>query len=123
VIWFTPRASDDGVVYLSNRHCWEIADLDITNDAPKGGDRRGIMISAANFGTVHHIPLKNLHMHHILHRLRPLDQEPRRPPFLGQRRQSFIPQADIRQIENYRPPGPSARSSTHWRREATMQEP
>lgn len=58
-------ATGDGVVYLFNQQYWEIADLEITNDAPKGGDRRGVMVSAANFGTVHHIHLKNLHIHHI----------------------------------------------------------
>jgi hypothetical protein len=55
----------DGVVYLRNQQYWEIADLEITNNAPMGGDRRGVMVSAANFGTVHHIHLKNLHIHHI----------------------------------------------------------
>lgn len=55
----------DGVVYLRNQQYWEIADLEITNDAPEAGDRRGVMVAAANFGTVHHIHLKNLHIHHI----------------------------------------------------------
>ncbi len=58
-------ATGKGVVHLHNQQYWEIADLEITNDAPKGGDRRGVMVSAANFGTVHHIHLKNLHIHHI----------------------------------------------------------
>ena len=58
-------ATGDGVVYLHNQQCWEIANLEITNDASEGGDRRGVMVAAANFGTVHHIHLKNLHIHHI----------------------------------------------------------
>jgi hypothetical protein len=58
-------ATGDGVVYLRNQQHWEIANLEITNDAATGGDRRGVMVAAANFGTVHHIHLKNLYIHHI----------------------------------------------------------
>lgn len=58
-------AVGDGVVYLHNQQYWEIANLEITNDAPTEGDRRGVMIAAANFGTVHHLHLKNLYIHHI----------------------------------------------------------
>jgi len=40
-----------GVVYLYNQQYWEIANLEITNNASEGGDRRGVMVAAANFGT------------------------------------------------------------------------
>ena len=58
-------AIGDAVVYLYNQQYWEITNLEITNDASEGGDRRGVMIAAGNFGTVRHIHLKNLHIHHI----------------------------------------------------------
>ncbi len=58
-------AMGDGVVCLYNQQYWEITNLEITNDAPTGADRRGVMVAAANFGTVHHIHLKNLYIHHI----------------------------------------------------------
>ena len=58
-------APGEGVLYLHNQQYWEISDLEITNDARKGGDRRGVMVTAENFGTVHQIHLKNLHIHHI----------------------------------------------------------
>lgn len=58
-------STGDGVVYLYNQQYWEITNLEITNDAPTGADRRGVMIGAANFGTLHHIHLKNLYIHHI----------------------------------------------------------
>ncbi|MHC4704739.1 MAG: right-handed parallel beta-helix repeat-containing protein, partial [Planctomycetota bacterium] len=40
-------ATGDGVVYLRNQQYWEIANLEITNDAATGGDRRGVMVAAA----------------------------------------------------------------------------
>jgi len=58
-------ATGDGVVYLYNQEYWEINNLEITNDASTGADRRGVMVGAANFGLVHHIHLKNLYIHHI----------------------------------------------------------
>lgn len=58
-------STGDGVVYLRNQQYWEISNLEITNDAPAGGDRRGVMIAAANCGTLRHIHLKNLYIHHI----------------------------------------------------------
>ena len=58
-------AMGDGVVCLYNQQYWEITNIEITNDAPTGADRRGVMVAAANFGTVHHIHLKNLYIHHI----------------------------------------------------------
>ncbi len=58
-------STGDGVVYLHNQQYWEIANLEITNDALVGADRRGVMVGAANCGTIHHIHLKNLYIHHI----------------------------------------------------------
>jgi hypothetical protein len=58
-------STGDGVVYLRNQQYWEISNLEITNDAPAGGDRRGVMVAAANCGTIRHIHLKNLYIHHI----------------------------------------------------------
>ena len=58
-------STGDGAVYLYNQQYWEIANLEITNDATAGGDRRGVMVAAANSGMVHHIHLKNLYIHHI----------------------------------------------------------
>lgn len=58
-------STGDGVLYLHNQQYWEISNLEITNDAPAGGDRRGVMVAAANCGTIHHIHLKNLYIHHI----------------------------------------------------------
>ena len=55
----------DAVVYLYNQQHWEINNLEITNDAAGAGDRRGVMVAAANFGIARHIHLKNLYIHHI----------------------------------------------------------
>ena len=55
----------DGVVWLHNQQYWEINNLEITNDAATGADRRGVMVAAANCGTIHHIHLRNLYIHHI----------------------------------------------------------
>lgn len=55
----------EGVVRLFNQSYWEINNLEITNDAEEAGDRRGIEIKAADFGTVQHIHLKDLEIHHI----------------------------------------------------------
>lgn len=54
-----------GVVYLSNQSYWEINDLEITNDAPEPAERRGVEVTAFNYGLVEHIYLKNLEIHHI----------------------------------------------------------
>jgi hypothetical protein len=54
-----------GVVYLSNQQYWEINNLEITNDAPAGGDRRGVRVEVNNWGTANHIYLKNLNIHNI----------------------------------------------------------
>lgn len=55
-----------GVVYLYNLAYWEINDLEITNDAEKEGDRRGVYVIAdKGAGVLSHIHLKGLHIHHI----------------------------------------------------------
>lgn len=54
-----------GVLSLYNQEYWEISNLEIVNDAKVPGDRRGVEIKAANYGTINHIHLKNLHIHHI----------------------------------------------------------
>lgn len=54
-----------GVVYLYNQSFWEIEDLEITNDSPSEGVRRGVEIAGEDAGTIHHIYLRNLHVHHI----------------------------------------------------------
>lgn len=61
--------SGQGVVYLSNQSYWEINDLEIVDDAPEEGDRRGVEVTAANYGVVNHICLKNLDIHHIKGRI------------------------------------------------------
>ena len=58
-------ATGNGVVYLYNQQYWEIRNLEITNDPEEGGDRRGVMIAAGNFGVVHHVHLVDLYIHHI----------------------------------------------------------
>ena len=55
----------EGVVYVRNFPFIEINNLEIVNDAATGGDRRGVEITANNYGLVQHIYLRNLHIHHI----------------------------------------------------------
>ncbi|MFD2034641.1 sialate O-acetylesterase [Belliella marina] len=54
-----------GVLSLYNQSYWEINNLEITNEAPEAGDRRGVEVKAGNYGVSTHIHLKNLHIHHI----------------------------------------------------------
>jgi hypothetical protein len=58
-------SAGDGVIWLYNQQYWEIENLEITNDAPTGADRRGVMVAATNGGTIHHVHLRNLYIHHI----------------------------------------------------------
>jgi len=60
-------ATGNGAVYLFNQEYWEICNLEIINDAPSGGDRRGVYLSASNFpGTVvRHLHLRDCHIHNI----------------------------------------------------------
>ncbi len=58
-------STGDGVLYFHNQEYWEANNLELTNDAGSGGDRRGVSITASNYGTVDHIHLKNLDIHDI----------------------------------------------------------
>ena len=53
------------VVYLQNLQYWEIADLEITNPAKEPGDRRGVLVAAAQPGVWRHIWLLRLDIHDI----------------------------------------------------------
>jgi hypothetical protein len=55
----------NGVVYFNNQQYWEINNLEITNDAPSAGDRRGIYLSAANSGVISHLYVRNCNIHNI----------------------------------------------------------
>ena len=54
-----------GAAYFYNQHYWEVNNLEITNDASTGGDRRGVYIVFNNFGLAHHMYLKNLFIHNV----------------------------------------------------------
>ncbi len=54
-----------GTLYFYNQQYWEVNNLEITNDAATGGDRRGVYIAASNYGLVNHWYLKNLNIHHV----------------------------------------------------------
>ncbi len=53
------------VIYLYNQEYWEIRNLEITNSSDNEADRVGVRVEASNFGTIDHIYLKNLYIHHI----------------------------------------------------------
>ena len=65
-----PRIDGEGAVrqtlYLYNVEYWEISNLEITN---KGKDRqprrKGVFVHIEDFGTAHHIHLKNLYIHDV----------------------------------------------------------
>lgn len=53
-------------VHLRNQEHWEINNLDVTNDAPVEGLRRGVLIEGCNFGrSLKHIYLRDLEVHHV----------------------------------------------------------
>jgi hypothetical protein len=58
-------ATGNGAVYLYNQEYWEIGNLEIINDAATGADRRGIYLAASNFGTAHHLYVRNCYIHNI----------------------------------------------------------
>ena len=58
-------STGDAVFYLHNQQYWHVSNLELTNDAPAEGDRRGVRLSAADFGTVNHIYLKHLDIRSI----------------------------------------------------------
>lgn len=54
-----------GVVTLYNQEYWEISELELTNWAAEKGERRGVEINARNAGTLRHIYLRDLVIHHV----------------------------------------------------------
>ena len=65
-----PRIDGNGVyletVLLYNQEYWEISNLEITNTGEKRVPKRaGVRIKIENFGTAHHIYLKNLFAHDV----------------------------------------------------------
>ena len=65
-----PRIDGKGAyvdtVLLENVEYWEVNDLEITNlGATRENWRTGVKVSANNFGTMHHIVLKNLYVHDV----------------------------------------------------------
>jgi len=63
-------ATGNGTVYLFNQEYWEIRNLDLTDDAPNKGDRRGVFLAAASSGgptgkVYHHLVVGNCHIHNI----------------------------------------------------------
>ncbi len=58
-------STGDGVLYFHNQEYWEANNLELTNDAGSEGDRRGVSITASNYGTVDHIYLMDLYIHDI----------------------------------------------------------
>ncbi len=64
-----PRIDGRGVqdtLLLENIEYWEISNLEITNLGAERADwRTGVRVSANNYGTVHHIVLRNLYVHDV----------------------------------------------------------
>ncbi|MCX6136773.1 MAG: T9SS type A sorting domain-containing protein, partial [Ignavibacteriales bacterium] len=52
-------------VYFTNQQYWEVNNLEITNPGATGADRRGVYITASNFGLVRHWYLRNLYIHDV----------------------------------------------------------
>ena len=64
-----PKINGNGGHYavgLKNQEYWEIRDLEISNPAPEGGDRVGVLIlGESGPETLHHIYLQKLRIHHV----------------------------------------------------------
>ncbi len=64
-----PRIDGDGLVenvlQLENAEQVEVRHLEITNMGKQPGVRRGVLIAATNFGTVHHVVVSDLYIHDI----------------------------------------------------------
>jgi hypothetical protein len=65
-----PRIDGEGkyleTVFLHNIECWEINNLEITNLGPTPGpNRKGVYLHLDNFGTAHHLVLRNLYIHDV----------------------------------------------------------
>ncbi len=61
------RGLEGGTVSLRNQECWEISNLEITNDAAEAGDRRGIHIQArSGAGALfRHLVVRDCDIHHV----------------------------------------------------------
>lgn len=53
------------VLYLGGGEYWEINNLELSNDAPSAGLRRGVHVDNSKNGVVNHIYLNNLWIHNI----------------------------------------------------------
>ncbi|MHC4745103.1 MAG: choice-of-anchor Q domain-containing protein, partial [Planctomycetota bacterium] len=64
-----PRIDGEGIrdtVLLENVEYWELNNLEITNLGQTRADwRTGVRLSANNYGTIHHIHLRKLHVHDV----------------------------------------------------------
>ncbi len=65
-----PRIDGQGVmpatVHLYNVECWEIRNLEITNQGQdRVAGRRGVLFEIRDFGTAHHIELRDLYIHDV----------------------------------------------------------
>ena len=59
-------------IHLRNQEHWEISNIEITNDAPDEGLRRGVLVEGEQFaGPLQHIYLRGLDVHHVRGRLGP----------------------------------------------------
>lgn len=54
-----------GTLYFYNQQYWEVNNLEITNNAAAGGDRRGVYIVFFNAGVVRHFYLRGLYIHNV----------------------------------------------------------
>jgi len=63
-------AGGEAALFLRNQEFVEVRNLELTNDAPEPGLRRGVLIRAENLGrALRHIRLTGLHIHHVKGRL------------------------------------------------------
>jgi endonuclease/exonuclease/phosphatase family metal-dependent hydrolase len=64
-----PRIDGEGIrdtLWLENVEYWEVSNLEITNLGQTRADwRTGVRVSANDYGTVHHIHLRNLYVHDV----------------------------------------------------------
>lgn len=64
-----PRIDAGGAkaaLHLVNQDHWEISSLELTNDAPEPGLRRGVLVEARNLGrALEHIHLRGLDVHNV----------------------------------------------------------
>ncbi len=63
-----PRIDGGGVyatILLENVEYWEINNLEITNTAGSRGKYKGVAVKIDDFGTAHHVHLKNLYIHDV----------------------------------------------------------